>query len=291
MSIYVKAVRLADALAALAEPPGPQGGFQVIAGGTDVYPARTARIAWMRPADEPMLDISGLAELKGVAATGGAFRIGALTTWSDIMSAPLPPAFDGLKLAARQVGGAQIQNRGTIGGNLCNASPAADGVPPLLALDAEVELRGPGGLRCLPLARFVTGNRATGLAPGELLTAVIVPRPPDGERSAFLKLGARAYLVISIASVAVNLSLDRDGRIATARIAVGACSAAPVRLTRLEAALLGARPAEADVLLAAEDGLAPIDDVRGSATYRLASAETLLRRAVHGFAPARREAA
>jgi CO/xanthine dehydrogenase FAD-binding subunit len=284
MQEYAKAGSLDDALAMLETVPAGGGSWQVVAGGTDIYPIRTARAAWLQPAGGPLLDVSALAEMHGIALAGG-YRIGALTTWSDILAAPLPPAFDGLKAAARQVGGVQIQNRGTIGGNLCNASPAADGVPPLLALDAEVELTSAIGVRRMALSEFIVGNRRTELTRGELLTAVIVPEPPAGDRSVFLKLGARAYLVISIASVAANLALDRDGRIAAARLAVGACSAAPLRLPRVEAALLGRRPAEAVIALTPEDGLAPIDDVRASAAYRLAAAGTLLRRAVASFAP------
>ncbi len=288
---YKRAAGLAEALAALADPAG--GGCRILAGGTDIYPAEAARQAWLGPAPRPLLDISGIAALRGVAAGADEVRIGALATWSDIMAADLPPAFDALKAAARQVGGAQIQNRGTIGGNLCNASPAADGAPPLLALDAAVELTGPGGSRRLPLSAFVLGNRRTALAPGEIMTAVVVPAPAPDERSVFLKLGARSYLVISIASVAASIRLGPDGRIAAARIAVGACSAAPLRLPRLEAALVGRPPGEADAYVGPDDGLAPIGDVRASAAYRMAAAAALVRRAVRSFgAPAAaREAA
>jgi CO/xanthine dehydrogenase FAD-binding subunit len=290
MRTYVKAKHLEEALKMLDDGPAGGGDWQPIAGGTDVYPVQATRSAWLMPAEEQLLDISDLAELHGIARADG-YRIGALTTWSDIIEAALPPAFDGLKAAALQVGGQQIQNRGTIGGNLCNASPAADGAPPLLALDAQVELSSAAGVRRMALSDFIAGNRRTGLRRGELLTAVIVPEPPAGDSSVFLKLGARAYLVISIASVAANIALDRHGRIVSARLAVGACSAAPVRLPRVEAALLGRRPSEAAVALSAEDGLTPIDDVRASAAYRLAAAETLVRRAVAAFASSARAAA
>ncbi|MGL4242752.1 MAG: FAD binding domain-containing protein, partial [Beijerinckiaceae bacterium] len=162
--------------------------------------------------------------------------------------------------------------------------PAADGVPPLLALDAAVELTSASGSRTIPLSEFILGNRKTALRPGELLTAVLAPFSAAGERSVFLKLGARSYLVISIASVAANISLDAEGRIAAARIAVGACSAAPVRLHALEARLAGERPG--NVLITDSDlpELAPIDDVRASAAYRQASAQVLVERAIRGFA-------
>src|SRR4029077_16016992 len=104
-------------------------------------------------------DISALGELRGVSTEANYIRVGGLTTWSDIIRTPLPRCFDALKSAAREVGSVQIQNRGTVAGNLCNASPAADGVPPLLALDAEVELVSKVGVRRMPLADFIVGNR------------------------------------------------------------------------------------------------------------------------------------
>src|SRR6185437_9538011 len=197
------------------------------------YPARVGQSVV-----EDVLDIGGIESLRGIARTESGWRIGATATWSEVIDADLPALFDGLKQAAREVGGRQIQNAGTVAGNLCNASPAADGVPPLLALDAEVELAGPPGTRRLPLSAFITGNRRTLLAPGELLVAIRVPKPAHDARSAFLKLGARRYLVISIAMAAATLEIE-DGRVVSARIAVGACSAVAQRLPALEGALAG----------------------------------------------------
>jgi CO/xanthine dehydrogenase FAD-binding subunit len=192
-----------------------------------------------------------------------------------------------LKQAAREVGGRQIQNVATVAGNLCNASPAADGVPCLLALDAEIEIAGRHGHRLLPLARFITGPRRTALMPGELVVAIHVPRPQSEARSAFLKLGARRYLVISIAMAAATLECAGDV-VSRARIAVGACSAVAQRLPLLEAALQGAA---VDASLADRVDpahlapLSPIDDVRGSGAYRNDAAVTLLRRLLRSFAP------
>ena len=138
------------------------GPWTVLAGGTDFYPARVGRAI-----DEDVLDISGdRRAARHHGRTRDGWRLGATTTWSELLEADLPPLFDGLKQAAREVGGRQIQNAGTLAGNLCNASPAADGVPPLLALDAEVELAGRAGTRRLPLASFITGNRRTVLRAG-----------------------------------------------------------------------------------------------------------------------------
>jgi len=251
---------------------------QVLAGGTDFYPALGERLP-----STPVVDITAVAELKGISVHETFFRIGGLTTWSELLAAQLPPCFDALKSAAREIGGVQIQNRGTVAGNLCNASPAADSVPPLLALDAEVELVSIGGRRGVLLADFIVGSRKTLRRADELLTAVIVPRVVENARSVFLKLGARRYLVISIAMVAIVLAVDEQRRIRDIRIAVGSCSARAQRLRELEQFLTG-RPAQArlDALVMPEHvkSLSPIDDVRATAAYRSDAALILVRRAL-----------
>ena len=278
MSRYARPRDLDDALKTLSE-----GGWTVLAGGTDHYPARVTH-----DRDEDILDVTALDALSGIERSGSGLRIGAATTWRAVIDAELPAACDGLTAAAREVGGAQIQNRGTIGGNLCNASPAADGVPALLSLDAEVELASRDGTRRLPLDRFVLGNRKTALEPGELLTAIHVPEAALEGAGRFLKLGARRYLVISIVMVAGTMRLAADGTIAATRLAVGACSAAALRLGSLENALVGLSPKEAADRL--EDrhlsDLAPIADVRGDAPYRMEAARTLVRRCLADLAEA-----
>ncbi len=271
MSVYLRPDNLEDALDALQRRP-----LTVLAGGTDYYPGRVGR-----PLDDDLLDLTGIAALRGIADEGDRWRIGALATWTDLIRADLPACFDGLKDAAREVGGVQIQNAGTIAGNLCNASPAADGAPNLAALEAEVELSAADGVRRLPVTEFLTGNRTTALDSGEIVTAVLAPKLPDAAASAFLKLGARRYLVISIVMIGIVLVPD-GGTVGDARIAVGACSPVTRRLPALEAALRG-RPL--DVALgdavsaeAVETVLSPIDDVRGSAGYRLDATATMLRR-------------
>ncbi|WP_426956633.1 FAD binding domain-containing protein [Muricoccus radiodurans] len=266
--------------AALALRPGAVP----LAGGTDIYPARTARAGWGDPTHPPVLDLSALPGLRGVTEIATGWRIGALTTWTDILRADLPPLFDGLRAAAREVGGVQVQNRGTIVGNLCTASPAGDGIPNLLALDASVEIAGPMGSRTIPVSDFVTGYRATALGPQEIVLALHVPRL-DGAQSSFRKLGARRYLVISIAMAAGVVALDEEARIATARIALGACSPVALRLSALESALVGVRAADAaeipqDTHL---DTLSPLDDIRASAAYRRGAALTLLRDLLAGI--------
>lgn len=248
-----------------------QGG-RVLSGGTDLYPALRDG-----PAPDGMVDVTGIAAMKGIAREGTGWRIGAATTWTEVLRADLPPAFDGLRLAAREVGSVQIQNTGTVAGNLCNASPAADGVPALLTLEASVEVQGDGGTRRLPLQAFIRGPRDTALRPGELVTALHLPEVRG--QGAFLKLGARRYLVISIAMVAARVALEA-GRIAEAAVAVGACSPVALRLTGLEAALTGAQPGEIAAHVAQADlsALTPIDDVRASAAYRGDAVRALIAR-------------
>jgi len=251
----------------------------VLAGGTDVYPAKAARAGWgdMRHGD--VLDIGGLGELRGINEAAGHWRIGALTTWSDLVAADLPPLFAGYKEAARAVGGRQIQNRGTLVGNILTASPAGDGAPNLLVLEAGIELARLGGVRHLSLAAFLTGYRQTACRSDEIVTAILVPKPRSAARGHFCKLGARKYLVISIVMVAGVIEADAAGRVLSARLAVGSCSALPQRLPALEAALAGQPLAAAESLASAEHlaGLAPIDDIRASAAYRRAAALVLTR--------------
>jgi len=276
MAHYYRPFSVGDALRALAAEARAGGPWAIVSGGTDFYPARVGRVI-----GEPVLDLSALAELSGIREQPGHYEIGARTTWSEVLRAELPPLFDELKGAAREVGGVQIQNAGTIGGNLCNASPAADGVPPLLALDAAVELASARGRRELPLQRFLLGNRKTALAPDELLIAVRIPKPVGPARSRFLKLGSRKYLVISIVMAAAVLEGDGAGRVKRARVAVGACSPVAQRLPELEAALAGLPLAPALAEAAQPEHLEPlsaIDDVRGSAAYRMDAALTVVRR-------------
>lgn len=280
MGLYRRPGTLAEALALLAAAPGEHAMPPLLlAGGTDVYPARATAEAWLRHVPRPVLDLSAIAGLSGIEDRADHHRIGAGATWAALRDAPLPPWFDALRQAARQVGGVQVQARGTLLGNLCNASPAADGVPPLLALDAEVELASARGTRRLKLADFILGNRRTALAPDEIATAILVPKPAGAARSGFLKLGARAFLVISIVMVAGVVEAE-SGCITRARLAIGACSEVAQRLPGLEAALAGLPLAEAAAALRPEHlaGLAPIDDVRATAEYRRHAAGVLLRR-------------
>ena len=270
---YERPASLADATRLLAA-----GGWRVLAGGTDVYPAHVGR-----PLADPWLDISAIDGLRGIRAVQGGWSIGAATTWTDLLRAELPPLFDGLKAAAREIGGVQIQNAGTLAGNLCNASPAADGTPVLMALDAQVVLQSARGIRRVAATDFVLGPRRTACAADELVVAIEVPARGGPARSAFLKLGGRRYLVISITMVAVVIDVDDDGCVRHAAVAVGSCSASAQRLGALERRLVG-KPCRdvADEAIEPADlaPLTPIDDLRASAAYRLDATATLIRRAI-----------
>lgn len=268
---YLIATDLATALRAKA------AGMTVVAGGTDHFPVRVGR-----PSTERVIDISGIASLRGIARAGDAWRFGALTTWADVIHADLPRGFDGLRAAAKEVGAVQVQNAGTVVGNLVTASPAGDGIPSFLSLDASVESAGPSGVRVLPLAEFVVGYRATALADDELVTAILIPASVGDAGSSFLKLGLRRYLVISVVMVAAQVE-STDGIITAARVAVGSCSPVAQRLRALEADLVGV-PVVDDlsrmVTPAHLEPLSPIDDVRATGAYRLRAARTLVGRAL-----------
>ncbi len=255
---------------------------QVLAGGTDVYPAFATMRAWGDPAHRDVLDISAIGTLRGISVEPERWRLGALTTWTDLIRADLSPLFDGYRTAAREVGGVQIQNRGTLVGNICTASPAGDGIPCLLTLDAEVELTSLRGVRVVPIADFITGYRATATAPDEIVTALLVPKSTGHGR--FLKLGARKYLVISIVMVAAVIEVE-DGVISAARLAVGSCSAVAQRLPLLEHAVVGQSLDYAAEVVAADHlaGLQPIDDIRSTGSYRQDAALTLVRDVLAGF--------
>ena len=217
-------------------------------------------------AHKDVLDVTAVPGLRRIEEVDEHWRIGALVTWTDVIRAGLPPLFDGLVAAAKEIGGAQIQNSATLAGNLCTASPAGDGIPNLLALEAEVEIASLRGMRFEPVESFLDGYRHTTCGQDEIVTALRIPKRSAAARGSFLKLGARRYLVISIVMAAAVVETDADGAVGHARIVIGACSPVARRLRALEERL---------------------DDARASAAYRLAAAETLIRDLLAGFGAAR----
>jgi len=261
--------RLAAALAALAAPERPCP----LAGGTDLYVAIESGQA---PAAR-YLDLSRLDELSGISWQPGGMRLGARSTYAELRrSRVVARRAPILAEMAATVGAAAIQNRGTLGGSLANASPASDPAPVLLALDARVELARRDGRRIarreLPLAGFFTGYRATAARADELIAAVVVPRAAlDGWRHGYRKVGARRAQAISKVVLAVSARLGRGRVVEGVRIAAGSVAPVSLRCPRAEAALLGRRLdaaaiAAARAALAAD--IAPIDDLRSTATYR-----------------------
>lgn len=270
---YIRPTDIDDALMFLRDTSAG-----IVAGGTDFFPSQLEGETHV-----DILDVTNLNGCRGISADENGWRIGAATTWTDIVNADLPAAFDGLKLAAREVGSIQIQNRGTVAGNICNASPAADGVPPLLALDAQVEVASRSGNRIIPLEKFITGVRQTELSADEIVVSIKIPAISNTTRSSFLKLGSRKYLVISIAMVAVVVDI-LDGVVSDVRIAVGSCSPVASRLPDVERKLKGMTVKQIEVCEFAEEDfaacLSPITDVRGSAEYRIDAVGELCRRTV-----------
>ena len=269
---YYRPDNLNDGLVALSE-----NSWTLLAGGTDFYPARVGKHL-----NEKVMDLTGIRELRSIRETEDQIYIGALTTWTDIVNANLPVAFEGLRKASKTIGGVQTQNAGTICGNICNASPAADSVPNLMALDAKVQLMSVKETRMLPLEEFILGNRKTARKSDEFVTGLIIPHPGKDSRGNFEKLGSRAFLVISIAMVGVVSELNESGEIVNLNVAVGACSAVSQRLYLLEKEAKGQKLHDLEIKLSHFENLEPIDDIRGTAAYRNAVITELVMRAVKG---------
>jgi xanthine dehydrogenase small subunit len=252
-----------------------------IAGGTDVMVRITGEIG------EPpvrMLDLWRLDELRGISSDGGAISIGALTTYTEIRrSAPCREHLPALVEAAATIGAAQIQNRGTLGGNIANASPAGDTLPVLLALDADIVVGGSRGERTIPATAFWVAYRRTALAPDELILRIRIP-VAGGREARFRKIGTRRAQAIS--KVVLALSWRDNGRSQAwndVRVALGSVADRPIRAPHAEAALEGRLP-NPETADAAGEALAgeitPIDDVRSSADYRRIVAARVLHRLV-----------
>jgi CO/xanthine dehydrogenase FAD-binding subunit len=250
----------------------------VLAGGTDLLPR--VRRGRLRPAH--LVDAGRLTELRFARRDGPAIVLGALCTHADLADSPLvgevAPA---LAEASASVGCPQTRNRGTLGGNVANASPAGDTLPPLLVLDAVVEVSGPHGPRRLRLPELLLGPGRTALQAGEFIHSVRFPVPEDSGGQAFLKLGRRTGMAISVASAAALLVLDDRGAIRTARVALGSLAPTARRSLHAEEALQGVAPGEAAferAARAAQQDIEPIGDVRASAVYRRRAMEVLVRR-------------
>ena len=258
------------------------GDVTILAGGTDLMVQAQAGKAKFNPT---LMNIRRIPELSGIAKSGGVVRIGALATVTDLLdSALIRQRFSALWQACDHFASDQIRNAATIGGNICNASPAGDTLVPLLVLDARVVLAAkPNGSvtrRTLPLAAFLLGPGRTARKPSELLEAVEIPVPPAGFVSAFFKFGTRPALDIAV--IAIGLAAVRDGRKLTGvRVAFGAVAPTPIRAPATEAALEGRTLDDVTIAAAAAAAVGdvhPISDVRGSDWYRRELVGNMLRR-------------
>jgi CO/xanthine dehydrogenase FAD-binding subunit len=259
---------------------------QPLAGGTDLL-VRLRAIQrdgkqGGRALPEALVRLDCVAELRGVALEAdGSLRLGAACTHAELLAHPLVRReLPELAAALCELGSPPIRNMGTLGGNVCTASPAGDCLPPLAVLGAEVELASQAGTRRMALSEFITGPGRTELAPGEVLTAVSVQPARDFQVRHFEKVGRRGALAVAVVSLAALLQLER-GRVAEARLAWGSVGPTVWRCPEAEEALMGRKPT-LSVLSAAADivreSVRPIDDVRASADYRRQVAGNLLRR-------------
>jgi len=264
---------VSEALGMLAEDVA-----MLIAGGTNVLV--DLRAGKYQP--KALIDIARLSGLRGIRRDNGHLLIGGGTTISDLLIDPLIAQHaTALKEAASVFANPLIRNRATVGGNLADASPAADTAPPLLALDAEVELATLDGTRRVPLVDFLVGVRKTLRRPDELLIAVRFPLSSSGTVSHFQKVGLRRADAISVLSAAVAVTCDAEGRCTAARIALGALAPRPLRATAAETLLIGQKLTPAAIAEAARlagEAARPINDIRGSADYRRQVTEVIVRR-------------
>lgn len=257
--------------------------LRLIAGGTDLLtrlePDSHQRVL--------VADIGDIDELAGLEVTGEGLRIGATTKLADIVgSEHLSGVLSVLACGAALVGSPQIRHLATIGGNVCNASPAADTVPPLLILDAQAELVSPQGLRTVPLDEFFVGPGQTVMSEDEFLAALLIPFPPEGAVATYLKQSPRRAMDLAV--VGVGALLAREGNRLQARIALGAVAPTPLRAVQAERLLEGTPELE-DKVISQAAGLAaqvaaPIDDVRASAEYRREMVRSLTERALRQVA-------
>jgi len=250
---------LAEALALKAERPDAVP----IQGGTDLM----VELNFDRARPDVLLNLNEVAELRGCARENGALRLGAGVTYTEAMRGEVAELLPALAEASRTVGGPQIRNRGTIGGNLGTASPAGDSLPPLLVSGTEVEVASVRGTRRVQLAEFLVGPKRNDLEPDELIVAAVVR--PAGGRQTFMKVGPRNAMVISVVSLALGLDEERG----ELRAAYGSAGPVPLLVT----APIDERGTFAERVAAAAS---PIDDVRGTAAYRVHALRVLARRAL-----------
>jgi len=249
-----------------------------IAGGTDLLPLMRDRAVIV----EEIVDIQELHELKGITVEDGTLRIGALATLTEVLESPLvAEKAPILREAVGQIGSVQTRNQGTLAGNICNASPAADSAPALMVLGAQARVSSARGVREVPVDEIFAGPKMNSLAKDELVTEILIPELPSGSGAAFEKLGRRRGITLAVVNAAVYLAMDGK-KCVDARIALGAIAATPIRLPEVEASYKGKEltpEAIEESSRACYALVSPVDDVRASADYRREMACVLVKRA------------
>jgi len=276
---YLEARSVEEACSLLAEY---RGKARPIAGGTDLLVSMKKREA--RP--EYLINLKSIPDLNYISYAGESLTIGALTTMHDIESSSIiRQRFPALADAAHKLGSPHIRNVGTIGGNLCNASPAAETAPSLIGLGAKAKISGIKGERVVPLEEFFAGPGESVLQDGEMLTEIQVPVPSPDTRSVYLKLPARTAIDIAAVGVAVIITLDSQNKhIVDARVVLGAVAPTPIRARRAEDTMKGkaiSRQLIEEASEAAAEESKPISDVRASASYRKEMVKVLTSRALN----------
>jgi carbon-monoxide dehydrogenase medium subunit len=255
------------------------GAAHVLAGGTDLLVK--LRSGFVAP--ELVVDVKAIPQLRGITADANGFRIGAATSCAEIGEhSALGTAWPGVVEALQLIGSTQIQGRATLGGNLCNASPAADSVPALIAAGAVCEIAGPGGEREAPVESIVTGPGRTSLARGEFIVAFRLPKPRSKSADAYLRFIPRTEMDIAVVGAGVALTLDDKGMCTHARVGLGAVAPTPLLVADAGKALVGSRvddKALGALAAAVSAACKPIDDKRGTIEYRIKVSGVLARRA------------
>ncbi len=249
-----------------------RGEIKILAGGTDLLNSMHKKSV----SPQYLLSLKKMSSLNYIFFDKGehVLRVGPMTTLSEIASSPfINQHFEILAQAANKVGSVQIRNRGTIGGNICNASPAADTVPALLVLQSKIKIAGPVGMRVIPLEQFFVGPGATLLKDDEILTEVEIPLPPEGSTAIYIKQGIRKAMDIAIVGIGVLLVFNANGKeiCEDIRIGLGSVAPTPIRVSKAEGVLKGKLLYNSLIREAAEEAgneINPISDIRATAEYR-----------------------
>jgi carbon-monoxide dehydrogenase medium subunit len=257
---------------------GAKGEARVLAGGTDLLVQMRADIV----DPDLIVDIKRIPETRAITEEKGGWRIGAAVTGAELKDHPrLKKVWPGVIEAANLIGSTQVQGRATLGGNLCNGSPAADSVPALIAAGAVATLVGPGGRRDLPVEDVMLGPRQLALRKGEIVASFLLPPRPPRSSDAYLRFIPRTEMDIAVVGAGVSLTLDANGVITAARVSLGAVAARVLLVPEAAQAIIGSRldkPAQDRLEAAARAACRPIDDKRGTTEFRIDVAAVLARR-------------